>query len=276
MLVGAAHLLSGMRERIEGTVRFLFQPAEEGGGGGRVMVEEGALEGVEAVFALHLWPGLPFGVASTAGGPTMAAADAFELTVRGRGGHGAMPHLTADAVVAASHIVAALQTLVSRETDPTEPAVLTVGQLEAGSAFNIIPETARLTGTVRTVDEKLRRVMPRRIEELAKGVARAMRADASLEYAFSYPVTRNDPREAGFALEVAAGLFGEEGAVEASRPSMAAEDFAFMLEAVPGAYIWLGVGDVPGLHTPRFSFDERVLPRGAALLAALALARLGS
>ncbi|ABG03158.1 Peptidase M20D, amidohydrolase [Rubrobacter xylanophilus DSM 9941] len=276
MLVGAAHLLSGMRERVEGTVRFLFQPAEEGGGGGRVMVEEGALEGVEAVFALHLWPGLPFGVASTAGGPTMAAADAFELTVRGRGGHGAMPHLTADAVVAASHIVAALQTLVSRETDPTEPAVLTVGQLEAGSAFNIIPETARLTGTVRTVDEKLRRVMPRRIEELAKGVARAMRADASLEYAFSYPVTRNDPREAGFALEVAAGLFGEEGAVEASRPSMAAEDFAFMLEAVPGAYIWLGVGDVPGLHTPRFSFDERVLPRGAALLAALALARLGS
>ncbi|BBL80296.1 peptidase M20 [Rubrobacter xylanophilus] len=276
MLVGAAHVLSGMRERLAGEVRFLFQPAEEGGGGGRVMVEEGALEGVDWVYALHLWPGLPFGVASTAGGPTMAAADAFEITVRGRGGHGAMPHLTADAVVAAAHVVTALQTLVSREADPTEPAVLTVGQIEAGSAFNIIPESARLTGTVRTVDEGLRRRMPRRIEELAGGVARGMRTDASLEYTFSYPVTRNDPEAADFALEVASELFGKEAAVEASRPSMAAEDFAFMLEAVPGAYIWLGVGDVPGLHTPRFSFDERVLPRGAALLAALALARLGS
>ncbi|QYJ16405.1 Hippurate hydrolase [Rubrobacter xylanophilus DSM 9941] len=275
MLVGAARVLSGMRERLAGEVRFLFQPAEEGGGGGRVMVEEGALEGVDWVYALHLWPGLPFGVASTAGGPTMAAADAFEITVRGRGGHGAMPHLTADAVVSAAHVVAALQTLVSREADPTEPAVLTVGQIEAGSAFNIIPESARLTGTVRTVDEELRRRMPRRIEELARGVARGMRAEASLEYTFSYPVTRNDPEAAGFALGVASELFGEEAAVEASRPSMAAEDFAFMLEAVPGAYIWLGVGDVPGLHTPRFSFDERVLPRGAALLAALALARLG-
>ncbi|MDQ3378629.1 MAG: M20 family metallopeptidase [Actinomycetota bacterium] len=274
MLVGAAKALSGMRDRLNGTVKFIFQPAEEGGGGGRVMVEEGVADDVNSIFALHLWPGLPFGVAATKGGPIMAAADAFEMTVRGSGGHGAMPHLAADAIVIAAQVVTALQTIVSREVDPVAPAVLTVGEIGAGSAFNIIPETARLGGTVRTFDTDLRERMPERIEELAKGVAKGMRGDAELDYKFSYPVTSNDAGAAKLALGVAGELFGEESVEELVHPSMGAEDFSYFLEKLPGAFIWLGVGDVSGLHTSQFAFDEEILPRGAALLTALALESL--
>ena len=272
MLVGAAHALCGMRDELNGTVKFVFQPAEEGGGGGGVMVEEGVADGLDSIFALHLWPGLPFGTAATKAGPIMAAADAFEMEVRGTGGHGAMPHLSADAVVISAHVVTALQTVVSREVDPVEPAVLTVGEIGAGTAFNIIPETARIGGTVRTLDEELRRRMPERIEALAQGVARGMRGDAILDYRFSYPVTRNDAGAADRVLKTANALFGEGAVRELPNPSMGAEDFAYFLEKVPGAFVWLGVGeDVSGLHTPQFAFDEKILPRGSALLAALAL-----
>jgi hippurate hydrolase len=277
MLVGAAHALSGMRERLGGTVKFIFQPAEEGGGGGKVMVEEGAADRLDSIFALHLWPGLPFGTVATKAGPIMAAADAFEMEVRGTGGHGAMPHLSADAVVIAAHVVAALQTVVSREVDPVEPAVLTVGEIGAGTAFNIIPETARLGGTVRTLNDRLRERMPERIEAVARGVAGGMRADAHLDYTFSYPVTRNDAEAAGHVLTVAGELFGDESVLELANPSMGAEDFAYFLERTPGAFVWLGVGeDVSGLHTPQFAFDESILPRGSSLLTALALNRLAA
>ena len=272
MLVGAAHALCAMKDELNGIVRFIFQPAEEGGGGGGVMVEEGVAGGLDSIFALHLWPGLPFGTVATKAGPIMAAADAFEMEVRGTGGHGAMPHLSADAVVISAHVVTALQTVVSREVDPVEPAVLTVGEIGAGTAFNIIPEKARLGGTVRTFNEDLRRKMPERIEAVAQGVARGMRGDATLDYRFSYPVTRNDPAAAARVLETATSLFGEESALELPNPSMGAEDFSYFLEKVPGAFVWLGVGeDVSGLHTPQFAFDEKVLPRGSALLTALAL-----
>ena len=274
-LVGAAHALSGMRERLNGTVRFFFQPAEEGEGGGKVMVEEGVADDVSSIFALHLWPGLPFGKAATKAGPIMAAADAFEITVRGTGGHGAMPHLSADAIAMAAQIVTALQTVVSREVDPVEPAVLTVGEIGAGTAYNIIPETARLGGTVRTLNEDLRRRMPERIEQLARGVARGMRGDIEFDYEFSYPVTVNDEDAARRALSVAGELFGEENTIELPNPSMGAEDFAYFLEKMPGAFIWLGVGeDVSGLHTPTFAFEEEILPLGSALLTALALESL--
>ncbi len=277
MLVGAAHALSGMRERLNGTVKFFFQPAEEGGGGGKVMVEEGVADDVDSIFALHLWPGLPFGTAATKPGPIMAAADGFEMTVRGRGGHGAFPHQTVDAVAMAAQIVTALQTLVSREVDPVEPAVLTVGEIGAGAAFNIIPETARLGGTVRTLNEDLRRRMPGRIAQLARGVAGGMRGDAELDYSFSYPVTMNDEGAARRALGVIEDLFGEENTLKLSNPSMGGEDFAFFLETIPGAFIWLGVGeDVSFLHTPNFAFDEEILPLGSALLAALALEELST
>jgi hippurate hydrolase len=275
MLVGAAHALSGMRERLNGTVKFIFQPAEEGGGGGEVMVREGAADDVASIFALHLWPGLPFGKAATKAGPIMAAADAFEMTVRGAGGHGAMPHLTADAITMAAQIVTALQTVVSREVDPVEPAVLTVGEIGAGTAYNVIPETAHLGGTVRTLNEDLRRKMPERIEHLARGVAQGMRGDIDFDYEFSYPVTANDADAAWRALGVIGDLLGEENRLELPNPSMGAEDFAFFLQKVPGAFIWLGVGeDVSGLHTSTFAFDEEILPLGSALLTALALESL--
>jgi hippurate hydrolase len=277
MLVGAAHALSGIRDGLNGTIKFFFQPAEEGGGGGKVMVEEGVADDISSIFALHLWPGLPFGTAATKAGPIMAAADAFEMTVRGKGGHGAFPHQTADAIAMAAQIVTALQTLVSREVDPVEPAVVTVGEIGAGSAFNIIPQTARLGGTVRTLKDDLRRQMPERIEQLARGVAQGMRGEAELDYTFSYPVTMNDEGAASHALGVISDLLGEENTLELSNPSMAAEDFAYFLEKIPGAFIWLGVGeDVSYLHTPTFSFDEPILPLGSALLTALALEKLGS
>jgi amidohydrolase len=272
MLVGAAHVLSGMSDRIDGTVKFVFQPAEEGGGGGKVMVDEGVADDISSIFALHLWPGLPFGKVATKAGPIMAAADAFEMEVSGTGGHGAMPHLAADAVVMAAQIVTALQTVVSREVDPVEPAVLTVGEIGAGTAFNIIPEKARIGGTVRTLNPDLRKRMPERIEDLARGVAKGMRGDVDLDYTFSYPVAVNDEDAAARALSVADDLFGGDSVLELPNPSMGGEDFAYFLEKVPGAFIWLGVGeDASGLHTPRFAFDEDILPRGAALLAALAL-----
>ena len=277
MLDGAAHALSqrDLRDRLNGTVKFVFQPAEEGGGGGRVMVDEGVADDVASIFALHLWPGLPFGEVATKAGPIMAAADAFEMEIIGLGGHGAMPHLAADAVVIAAQVVTALQTVVSREVDPVEPAVLTVGEIGAGTAFNIIPEMARLGGTVRTLNPDLRKRMPGRMEAVARGVAQGMRGDANLDYDFSYPVTVNDEGSAGYALGVAEDLFGAQSVQELPNPSMTAEDFAFYLEKVPGAFIWLGVGeDISGLHTPQFAFDEEILPRGSALLAALALESL--
>jgi hippurate hydrolase len=275
MLVGAAHALSGMRDRLGGTVKFIFQPAEEGGGGGKVMVDEGVADGVSSIFALHLWPGLPFGKVATKVGPIMAAADAFEMEIKATGGHGAMPHLTSDAIAIAAQVVTALQTIVSREVDPVEPAVLTVGEIGAGTAFNIIPHRARLGGTVRTLNADLRQRMPARIEELARGIAKGMRGDVDLDYTFSYPVTVNDEDAAHLALGVAEDLFGDGSVLELPDPSMGGEDFAFFLEKVPGAFIWLGVGeDVSGLHTPRFAFDEAILARGAALLAALAIEAL--
>jgi hippurate hydrolase len=272
MLVGAAHVLAGMRRRLGGTVKFVFQPAEEGGGGGKVMVDEGVADDVSSIFALHLWPGLPFGKVATKAGPIMAAADAFEMEIEATGGHGAMPHLGSDAIAIAAQVVTALQTIVSREVDPVEPAVLTGGEIGAGTAFNIIPDRAHLGGTVRTLNADLRKRMPERMEELARGVARGMRGDADLDYTFSYPVTINDEDAAGRVLSVAEELFGGESILELPNPSMGAEDFAYFLEKVPGAFIWLGVGeDVTGLHTSRLAFDEEILPRGSALLAALAL-----
>jgi hippurate hydrolase len=275
MLVGAAHALSGMRDRLGGTVKFIFQPAEEGGGGGKVMVDEGVADDVSSIFALHLWPGLPFGKVATKAGPIMAAADAFEMEVMATGSHGAMPHFGSDAIAIAAQVVTALQTIVSREVDPVEPAVLTVGEIRAGTAFNVIPHRAHLGGTVRTLNADLRQKMPRRMEDLARGIAKGMRGDVALDYTFSYPVTVNNEAATNLALDVAEDLFGSESVLELPNPSMGAEDFAYFLEKVPGAFIWLGIGEeASGLHTPTFAFDEDVLLRGSALLAALAIAAL--
>ena len=279
MLVGAAHLLSKLQKELEGNVKFVFQPAEEGGrGGGRVMIEEGILEDVSSVFALHLWPLLPHGTVAVKAGAMMAACGRFVLKVRGRGGHAAMPHLTADAAVISAHVVVALQTLVAREVNPVKPAVLTLGKIEAGNAFNVIPEEAEIAGTVRTLDLELRQTLPERIQDLARGLVRGMRGDAELDYEFCYPVTRNDPKMAGLALDTARSLLGDEAVNEVDHPSMGAEDFAFFLEKLPEAYVWLGCRDeehTSSVHTPTFGFNEDILPKGSALLTALALKALG-
>jgi len=236
------------------------------------MVDEGVADDVSTIFALHLWPGLPFGKVATKAGPIMAASDAFEMQIKATGGHGAMPHLASDAVAIAAQVVTALQTIVSREVDPVEPAVLTVGEIGAGTAFNIIPDKARLGGTVRTLNADLRQKMPVRMEELARGVAKGMRGDIDFDYTFAYPVAVNDEATAELTLGVAEDLFGGESVLELPNPSMGGEDFAYFLEKVPGAFIWLGIGeDASGLHTPTFAFDEKILPRGSALLSALAL-----
>jgi len=275
MLVGAAHALSAMRERFKGTVKFVFQPAEEGGlGGARVMAEEGAMDDLDSVYALHLWPMLPFGTVATKAGPIMAASDNFRLKISGRGGHAALPHLAVDAIVIAAQVVTALQTIVSREVDPAEPAVITLGKIEAGTAQNIVAETAEIRGTVRTLSPELRQTLPRRIEELASGIARGMRGEAFLEYSFAYPVTRNDPERAARVLENAESLFGRDRVIEPEHPSMGGEDFSFLLERFPGAYVWLGAGDEQytyPLHNPKFGFDENILVKGATLLTAMAL-----
>jgi amidohydrolase len=186
-----------------------------------------------------------------------------------------MPHLGSDAIAIAAQLVTALQTIVSREVDPVEPAVVTVGQIGAGTAFNVIPDRAHLGGTVRTFNADLRQTMPLRIEELARGIAKGMRGDVDLDYTFSYPVTVNDEAAADLALGVAEGLFGGESTLELPNPSMGAEDFSYFLERVPGAFVWLGIGeDVSGLHTPTFAFEEDILPRGSALLSALAIEAL--
>jgi hippurate hydrolase len=197
------------------------------------------------------------------------------MKVKATGGHGAMPHLTSDAIAIAAQVVTALQTIVSREVDPVEPAVLTVGEIGAGTAFNIIQAEARIGGTVRTLNADLRQEMPKRIEELSRGIAQGMRGDVDLDYTFSYPVTVNDEAAADLALDVAEDLFGYDSLLELPNPSMGGEDFAFFLEKVPGAFVWLGIGeDASGLHTPTFAFDEEILPRGSALLAALAIQAL--
>jgi hippurate hydrolase len=194
------------------------------------------------------------------------------MEIKASGGHGAMPHLACDAIAIAAQVVTALQTIVSREVDPVEPAVLTVGEIGAGTAFNIIPDKARIGGTVRTLNADLRKKIPARMEELARGVAQGMRGDVDLDYTFSYPVTVNDEAAADLALGVAEDLFGGESVLELANPSMGGEDFAYFLQRVPGAFIWLGIGeDAPGLHTPGFAFDEEILPRGSALLAALSI-----
>lgn len=270
MLLGAAKYLAETRN-FSGRVALIFQPAEENGGGADVMVKEGALDrfGVERVYALHNVPNLPLGNFQTTPGPIMAAVDEFSITVTGRGGHGAMPHETADPVVAAVGIVQAIQTIVSRNHYTGEDLVISVTQIHTGSADNVIPETAWINGTVRTFDRDVQKMVMRRMEEIAKGQAASYGVSADLVYDVGYPATVNDPREASFAAAVAREISGE-GAVQAQAGrEMGAEDFAYMLEARPGAYLFLGQGEGAGLHHPKYDFNDEIAPVGASFFARL-------
>ena len=266
MLVGAARQLARTR-RFDGTVRFIFQPAEEGRGGADAMIRDGLFERFpcDAVYALHNWPGLPLGAAQTRPGPIMAAADRFELVVRGRGGHAALPHTTPDAILAASHLVLQLNAIVSRDIDPTESAVLSVTKIEGGHAHNVLPAEVAVVGTVRSFNPVVQDRIEARLREVVEGVARSTGTEVSVDYLRYYPATINTAGEAGKALDAAAAA-GLDAAV-APVAAFTSEDFAFMLRARPGAYLWLGQGRAGNagerpLHHPCYDFNDDALPLG--------------
>lgn len=280
MLLGAARHLSRTR-RFQGTVNFIFQPAEESAGGGRVMVEEGLFDRFpcDEVYALHNWPSLPAGTIAVRSGAVMASTDRWDLTVVGKGGHAAFPHQTIDPIFVATQIVSSWQALISREIAPTTPAVLSTTKFHAGSAYNVIPERAVLSGTVRALDERVREALERRLEVVAINVAAAFGAKVHLEYIPGYPCTVNDEACAAFAAGVAASLVGSERVLESEPPSMGSEDFAYMAQRCPAAYIWLGqsdAGHASGLHNPHYDFNDSVLSLGAALHVGLVEAKLGT
>jgi amidohydrolase len=281
ILLTVAKVLAHRRERFTGTVKFAFQPAEElPPGGAKGMIEEGVLEHprVDATFGLHLWNGLPVGKIGVDEGPIMASVDRFDIVIKGVGSHGAYPHTGVDPIVIGSHVVAALQTVVSREVPPLAAVVVTVGTFLGGTAFNVIPSHAELSGTVRTIDARIRDEMPARIERIVHGVTSGMRAEYSFNYAYGYPVTVNDVNRAQLARRVAGAIVGDANVVSAGM-TMGAEDMSYFLDAVPGCYLRLGSGNPDkGLihphHSALFNFDEAALPIGVQVLADLTLAYL--
>ena len=265
MLLGAARYLSETR-RFAGTAVFIFQPAEEGGAGGRAMVEDGMMErfGIEEVFGMHNMPGLPLGHFATRPGPLMAATDQFTLDIEGHGGHAAKPHATVDPIVVGSAIVQALQSIVARNVDPLGNAVVSTTTFHAGDAFNVIPQRARLTGTTRSLDPLVRDLLERRMREIVQNVASAYGATAHFAYGRNYPVTVNHPEQTAKAVETAREIAGEANVQPNAPPVMGGEDFSYMLEARPGAFIFLGNGDTAGLHHPAYDFNDAAIGFGSS------------
>ena len=275
MLLGAARYLQETRD-FDGTAYLIFQPAEEGGGGGKVMVDEGLFDRFPAneVYAVHNWPGLPPGQIAVRPGPVMAATDEIVITVLGRGGHAAMPQLTVDPVVASAQIIGALQTIASRNVSPLDAIVVSVCSMETSQTgvFNVIPDFVKLIGTVRSFRPEIREFAEKRIKEIVSGIASALGGSAEVEYKRGYPSTINSEREAIFAAKVGEQVFGKANVFTNAEPTMGGEDFSFMLQARPGAYVFLGQGGGPNncyLHNPGYDFNDEVIPLGAGYLAAL-------
>jgi hippurate hydrolase len=288
MLAGAAHLLSARREELAGDVIFMFQPGEEGYEGAKHMIDEGVLTVTGtppvAAYGMHVVSSmLPPKMFASRPGPIMAAADVFTVTVKGRGGHGSSPHRAKDPIQAGCEMVAGLQSMVTRTFDVFDPVVVTVGSFHAGSADNVIPDEARFEATVRTFSKSNRVLVKRRLVELVEGVAAAHGLGVEASFGMGYPVTVNDPTEAGFAGRTADALFGPGRYFVTPQPVMGSEDFSYVLEEVPGAFVFLGACP-PDLdpataaynHSPEALFDDAVLPDGAALYASLAHTRLGA
>lgn len=280
MLLGAAEYLAA-KESFNGTVYFIFQPAEEGGGGGRVMVEEGLFDRfpVEGVYGMHNMPGLAVGHIAASTGPVMAAADTFTITVTGAGGHAAFPHRAVDPVFAAGEIIVALQTIVARNTDPLHSAVVSITMMAAGEASNIIPETATLTGSARTFTDEMRDMVEVTMKRIVDGVAAAHGATATLDYERGYPATVNHPAESEIAARAAAAAVGADKVVRDFPPMMASEDFSYMLLARPGCYVFIGNGEGeahPMCHSPDYDFNDDILPAGVSYWARLVEEVLGT
>ena len=277
MLLGAAKYLAETRN-FAGSVAVIFQPAEEGGGGGGVMVREGMMErfDIRKVFGMHNMPGLPVGQFAIRPGPIMAATSEFTIRVKGKGGHAAMPHRTIDPIVIASQMVSSLQTIASRSADPIELVVVSVTKFHAGDAYNIIPETAEFAGTVRTLKNDIAALARERIHVVCEGIAAAHGAAVDIDYDANYPVTFNHPEEAAFASDVAAMVAGEPQVHRSIQPLMGGEDFSYMLEARPGAFIFIGNGDTANLHHPAYDFNDETIPHGVSYWVRLAETELAA
>ena len=270
-LMGATLLLNEMRDSFAGTIQCLFQPAEETVRGADAMIEGGALDGVDAILALHGWPIIPVGTIGIRSGPVMASADGWKLTIRGKGGHGAYPHDTIDPIACGAQLVTALQTIVSREVSPVAPAVISVTTFHAGTAMNIIPPQAELSGTVRALDPKLRTTMEERMRRIIGGVCAAMRCEFDFMYHYGTPVTVNDAGITDLVRQVGRELIGAENVVELPEPTMGAEDFAYYLERKPGMMFRLGTGCPYLLHTPKYDFGDTPLETGIQMFVGVAL-----
>ncbi|PTM96522.1 M20 aminoacylase family protein [Mycoplana dimorpha] len=277
MLLGAAKYLAETRN-FDGNVAVIFQPAEEGGGGGNEMVKDGMMErfAIDEVYGMHNMPGMPVGQFGTRPGPIMAATDEFDITVTGRGGHAAQPHRTIDPIVIGAQLVTALQTLVSRSTDPIASLVVSVTKFNAGFAHNVIPETANIAGTVRTLNPALREEAEARMRQLCAGIAAANGAEIAVRYQRNYPVVVNHDDETGHAVAIASEIAGSGNVDAALDPMMGGEDFAYMLQARPGAFIFVGNGDTAGLHHPAYDFNDEAIPHGVSYWVRLAESRLAA
>ena len=265
ILLGTARYLAATRD-FAGTAVVIFQPAEEGGGGAQAMIDDGLMDtfAIDEVYALHNAPKLPVGEISIRKGAAMASADFFVVKLEGKGGHAAFPHNCVDVIVAGAQIVTALQTIVSRNVDPLESGVVSVARFTAGNTDNILPQSAELEGTVRTLSPAVRDLVERRFREIVAGIAAASGVRFTIDYRRNYPVTINPPKQTEFAAGVARGAVGADKVRTDEPPVMGAEDFSFMLEARPGAFVWLGNGDTAGLHHPEYDFNDAALPYGIA------------
>lgn len=268
MLLGAAQYLAEHGD-FDGTVQFIFQPAEEGAGGARVMVEEGLFEQfpVDAVYGMHNWPGLGVGKFAVRTGPMMASVDMIDIEVRGAGGHGALPHLAKDPVIAAAHVVTAMQSVVARNVDPLDSSVVSITTIHGGDAHNVIPASVKLTGALRSLSVESRDHVADRIIAVARETSAALGCTALADVTPNYPVLINTPEETAFAARVAAELVGSENVDDSANPVMGSEDFAFMLQARPGCYLFIGNGDGVGgctIHNPGYDFNDQILTLGSS------------
>jgi hippurate hydrolase len=274
MLLGAAKYLAETRN-FDGTAVVIFQPAEEGGGGGREMVADGMMErfGIQEVYGMHNMPGIPVGHFAIRPGAMMAAADQFDITVTGKGGHAAKPHDCIDTTVVAAHIIVAAQTIASRNVDPLKQVVVSICTVQTDStAHNVIPQVVKMKGTVRTMDASVQDFVERRLQEIVEGTALALGAKAELNYQRGYPVTMNAEENTRFAVEVARAVSGQVD--DDTAPLMGAEDFSYMLNERPGAYIFVGNGDTAMVHHPAYNFDDDVIPFGSSWYAGMVETRM--
>ncbi|MGV8832499.1 MAG: M20 aminoacylase family protein [Devosia sp.] len=271
MLLGAAKYLAETRN-FDGQIALIFQPAEEGGAGAKAMLDDRLIEdfGIEAFYGMHNWPGMPAGHFGIRAGGIMAATDRFYIDITGQGGHAARPQTTIDPIIVAANMIVGMQAIVSRNVDPLHSAVLSVTMLEAGEADNVISRTAKITGTVRTLDLGVQDLIEQRLADFVPQFAASFGAVASVRYARGYPVTVNSPEETAFAAQVASEIAGVERVDADAPPSMGGEDFSFMLEQRPGAYIFVGNGDSSELHTDTYDFNDAVIPVGTSYWVRLA------